>query len=91
MSKIWVVAGDAKQADAWIRSDLDRRWDAGEKTISKSEYVYLHDATRIRGHRNPRGVFIGTWRQRPDIRDIVETLLIASDDNQVLKGIYHEL
>jgi hypothetical protein len=92
MSKIWVVAGDARQADVWIRSDLDRRWDAGEKTISKSEYVYVCGPKSLRGIKNPRGVFVGTWRQRPDIRSIVETLMICSNNNNIdLNRIYHEL
>lgn len=91
MSKIWVIAGNASQADAWIKSDLDRRWDAGEKTISRSSYIQLVSPNHLRGISNPRGVFVGTWRQRKDIQDIVETLMLCSDNNQVLKGIYHEL
>ena len=92
MSKIWVVAGNYNQAQGWIKKDLDRRWDAGETTISKSEYVFVHDVVQLRGHSNPRGVFVGTWRQRPDIRGIVETLVMQSHNNNIdLNRIYYEL
>ena len=78
MSKIFVIAGNKYQAEDWIKKNLEKRAMSGETTISRSQYVYVDDATKLRGIRDPRGVFIGTWRERWDIREVVETLMIQS-------------
>lgn len=78
MSKIFVIAGNKYQAEDWIKKNLEKRAMSGETTLSRSEYVFVDDASRLRGYRDPRGVFIGTWRERWDIREVVETLLTQS-------------
>jgi hypothetical protein len=76
--KKFVVAGNHVQAEDWIKKDLEKRAMRGETTLSRSEYVFVDDASRLKGIKDPRGVFIGTWRDRWDIREVVETLLTQS-------------
>jgi hypothetical protein len=75
MSKKLVIGGNSEQARHWIIQDLERRERAGETTLSLSEYTIVHRADQLRGLRNPDGVFIGTWRERRDLAEIVEHLL----------------
>lgn len=79
MSKIFVIAGSYFQAEEWIKSNLEKRSNSGVTTLSRSEYVYVSNASDIRGYHNPHGVFIGTWKERHDIREIVQALMVQSD------------
>lgn len=78
MSKFFVIAGNKVQADIWIKKDIEKRISCGETSMTLSHYVYVHDAKQLRGVSNPHGVFIGTWKERWDIREVVETLITQS-------------
>jgi hypothetical protein len=52
-----------------------------------SHYRYIADPDMVRGLRDPHGVFIGSFRQRKDIIQIVENLIIASTRNQTLLNL----
>lgn len=77
MAKKYVIAGNRDQASQWIKTDLEKRSKAGETTLSWSDYVIVNDSMKLRGVRDPRGVFVGTWRERPDVVEILDALLIA--------------
>lgn len=78
MSKIFVIAGTREQANQWIKSNLEKRSKSGVTTLSWSDYVIVNDPVKVRGYSDPHGVFIGTWRDRPDIEEIVEHLFMSS-------------
>lgn len=84
--KKFVIAGNHVQAEVWIKRDLDKRVLRGETTLSRSEYIYVVDASQLRGYKNPHGVFVGTWKERWDIKDIVETLMIQSSNANAALG-----
>lgn len=77
MSKIFVIAGTREQANQWIKSNLEKRSKSGVTTLSWSDYVIVNDPVKVRGYSDPHGVFIGTWRDRPDIEEIVEHLFLS--------------
>lgn len=72
--KTFVIAGNHEQAKHWINNHLKKRQAAGETTLSSSEYVIVHGSDVLRGRGEVHGVFIGTWRERGDIEEIVEIL-----------------
>ncbi len=74
--KKFVIAGTNHEANDWIRRDMEKRHISGITTLSRSEYVYVADPIVLRGFRDPHGVFIGTWRERKDIKLVVETLFL---------------
>ena len=76
MSKRLVIGGNSEQARYWILSDLERRKNAGETTLSLSEYTIVHRPDQLRGLRNPDGIFIGTWSERKDLVEIIDGLAI---------------
>lgn len=71
-----VIGGNSQEARTWILSDLERRQEAGETTLSLSEYTILHRADQLRGLRNPNGIFIGTWSERKDLAEVIDGLAI---------------
>lgn len=76
--KTYVIAGNAFQANDWIKSNIEKRISGGETTLSMSEYTYVSDQKQLFGIKDPHGVFVGTWRDRIDIYEIVQTLIWAS-------------
>lgn len=58
----------------------------------RQNYIYVNGPDSIRGHRNPKGFFYGRWREREDIKHIVEVLRVSSyPSNPVLNRISAEL
>ena len=90
--KFFVIAGNHEQARRWIKKECDRRWASGDTAVTLSDYIYVDDVSRIKGYSNPHGKFIGTWKERWDIREIVEQLLISTmPPNPTLIQIRKEL
>lgn len=75
--KKYVIAGNQKQALDWIKQDTYKRHSAGITDASMSDYVVVANVDRLRGVTDPHGVFIGTWRERDDVLEIVEALFMA--------------
>lgn len=76
--KTFVIAGTLEQARTWIRMDADRRYAAGNTSISLSDYVAIDHITRLKGYSNPHGMFVGTWWERNDILEIIAHLSFQS-------------
>jgi hypothetical protein len=79
--KTLVIAGTYEQAQLWIQNDLAKRSAAGETTLSQSEYTIVHNPDQLRGMRDPNGVFVATWRERKDIFEILNMLLVNMRDD----------
>lgn len=91
MSKKFVIAGNHEQAKHWINNHLKKRQAAGETTLSSSEYVIVHGSDVLRGRGEVHGVFIGTWRERKDIEEIIEILTRINGDGAGLKRVRNEI
>jgi hypothetical protein len=76
--KTIVVAGNYNQGLNWAEKDCKVRWNNGNTSISLSEYIIVSSVEQLRGIRDPHGVFVGTWREREDIKEIVATLFTQS-------------
>lgn len=68
--KTLVIAGSAIEAQGWIIQDL------GKKYPRMSDYSIVYNADQLRGIRDPKGVFVGTWRNRKDIFEVLNMLLV---------------
>lgn len=78
MNKIFVIAGTAREATDWVRDNLQKRIANGESPIGISEYAYVANQNQLFGIKDPHGVFVGNWLGRPDILEIVQTLIHCS-------------
>lgn len=90
MSKTFVIAGNHAHARMWIKEDADKRWRAGETSITLSDYIYVSGPEQLRGYSDPHGVFIGNWYERKDIREILTILsqyAYPNGNSGILKAI----
>jgi len=65
-NKIFVVAGNYEQYKDWVKRNL-----AENTSISLSNFVYVNGPEVFRGFNQVHGYFVGSYRTRPDIREIV--------------------
>jgi len=90
--KTFVVAGNKDQAMTWIRNDINKNATTTGIWKSLSDYIIVHRPEQIRGFSDPHGVFVGTWKARADIKDIVELLIVSSTTpNESLINIRKDL
>jgi len=81
--RVWVVAGTEGQFYDYIKD---------KPLNSDKKYFYVYSPDTLRGFVNPHGVFVGSWRYRKDIGDILHELNIRSSvTNPTVKKLLHEL
>ena len=78
-NKIYVIAGNRAEYEQFIKRKAQQLWDDGNKSISLSDFVFVHSSERLRGMRNVHGYFIGTFAQRSDIEDLKQQLCIINN------------
>lgn len=91
MTKIYVVAGNHNEAYEYINRKIAERISNGETPNKIGDYVYVESIGRLTGISNPHGVFVGSWRERKDILDIVFELIMHSTESTKLREIHDEL
>jgi hypothetical protein len=74
-----VIAGNMNEAQYWIIQDLGKRY-PNNTSLSMSDYIIVHNVDQLRGRRDPTGIFIGTWRERKDIFELLNMLLVNMRD-----------
>jgi hypothetical protein len=70
--RVWVIAGNEHQYHDYVR---------GKPLNGDKKYSYVYRPETLRGFANPHGVFIGTWKGRDDIIQILDMLIISTHDN----------
>jgi hypothetical protein len=76
--KQYVICGDSREYFDYLK-----RTNTGTHT-----HVYLHDAEQIRGLSEVHGVFVGSWRERPEINDIIWAIRVINDKHPLSKEQY---
>jgi hypothetical protein len=93
-TKYYVIAGHVSEYTAFAKRKSQEMWDAGNTNITMSHFVYVSDYKILMGLRHPTGFFVGSWKNRPDIGDILAMLKVicTSDPNKIgsLLKIYEE-
>lgn len=75
--KIFVVAGHVSEYTYWVKNNIDKYY-AKNSSMSLSNFVYVSGPETFRGFREVHGVFVGSFRNRQDIRDIVREIRIIN-------------
>lgn len=86
---IYVVAGNFIQYKEYVMNktqnvDTGTRiiaYSSEELQISDTIYKYLSSVDQLRGIKDPKGVFYGTYYMRPDICDIIQQISIRKHKN----------
>lgn len=74
MRKYFVIAGYYHQAQHWINNNHSK--------LSTQDYypIIITDVIQLIGISDPNGIFIGDWKERVDIIDILQQLIISTQD-----------
>ena len=90
IGKYLVIAGNHGEFNTFIRRKSEELWSPGSN-ISFSNFVYVAGPDQLRGYSNPRGFFVGTWKERKDLEDVFMLLSTAMTDStkrEKLRDIY---
>ena len=89
--KQFVISGTREEFERYRNRKFQEKAMAGEDA-NMNHWMYVRDEMVLRGWVNPHGVFIGTYRNRPDLLDIVRTLMMQSSvTNPVVEKLWNEL
>lgn len=75
--RLFVIAGTYDEFKYYTR----------DKVLDK-HYVYVLRSESLHGFRDIHGVFIGTWRERSDIIQILDTLITRTNNVDTIKDLY---
>lgn len=67
----WVIAGTFEQANLYSKQNRE----------DGVVYKFLSRPEMLRGISNPHGVFVGSWRSRTDILEILDILVMSSHEH----------
>lgn len=82
--RCWVIAGNHDQYQQYVNRK--------SKEIDGVKFSYVSRPETLRGFVNPHGVFIGSWRSRDDILEILEMLLVSTNtDTSKLQRLKNEV
>lgn len=91
LPKVFVIAGNQEQFRVYKEKLIRERIDAGISDFRYSDIIYVHGTNTFRGIRNPQGVFIGTWRDRSDIIEIFDQLMVCMEPNTIGRKVVSDL
>jgi hypothetical protein len=79
--KIYVIPGTHTEGAMYAKEQCQLRWNSGDTSACLSDYVVVEygRVDKLRGVRNPHGMFVGTWREREDLHDICIQLNLSHD------------
>ena len=71
--RYFIVAGTHAEYQSWVMSNVFRFPQA-------TDFMWVQSSVVFRGYTNPHGFFVGTFRDRSDLYEIVSTIIICSPD-----------
>jgi hypothetical protein len=77
--KTYVIAGTNYEANYWISVDLGKKY-LFNTSLNMSDYIIVSSPDQLMGMRDPTGIFVGTWRERKDIFELLNRLLVNMID-----------
>jgi len=87
--RYFIVCGNYEQFRDFSKKKHQELTNSGI-LVEITDFIYA-TVDSIRGHRNPRGWFYGTWRERSDIGDILTLLMVSTDKpSETLLSLYVE-
>ena len=85
--KLFIICGNHQEYQEFVNKKISSLTESFRIT----DFVYVSSPKAFVGHSNPHGWFIGTWRELPDIREILQTLLTCYHNNSVPQSIIDAL
>ena len=70
-ARYFIVAGTHAEYQSWVMSNVFR-------FPQSTDFMWVQSSVVFRGYTNPHGFFIGTFRYRADLHEIVQTIIMCS-------------
>jgi hypothetical protein len=80
IDRLYIISGTNEQYLNFVKRKVSESWNVGDTDISMSNFVYVRSPDQLRGIRDPRGYFIGTWYENPNIVQILNQLVVSMSD-----------
>lgn len=80
---LFIIAGNRKEYQQWVRKQIENR-----STLCSKTMIYVDGPQTFLGWRDINGYFVGSYRDREDIEDI---LIRLDATNGKTVGYYSEL
>lgn len=80
--KYFVIAGNRSEYMDFVHKKVNEL--IHSTTISFSDFVYVDSSDNLRGIMDPKGWFVGSWREKKDINQIIMQLALAKRNRALL-------
>ena len=70
-ARYFIVAGTHAEYQRWVMSNVFR-------FPPSTDFMWVQGSVVFRGYTNPHGFFVGTFRSRADLYEIVTTIIMCS-------------
>jgi len=81
--KLFIICGNHQEYQEFVNKKISSLTESFRIT----DFVYVSSPKAFVGHSNPHGWFIGTWRELPDIREILEVMATCYHDQKVPESV----
>lgn len=75
--KYFVIAGTRSEYMAFVHKKVNELFQRGQTSITFSHFVYVDSVDNLKGYSNPTGWFVGSWREKKGINEIIVQLFLA--------------
>ena len=75
LQRLFIIAGNRAEYYQWVSKNRDRF-----PYLGLLDFIWVSDLTVFRGQTSPHGYFVGTYRQRPDLEELLAGILVCSPD-----------
>lgn len=82
--KYFVIAGNRSEYMDFVHKKVNELFQCGQTSITFSHFVYVDGVDNLKGYSDPRGWFVGSWREKKGINEIIVQLFFAKRDYALL-------
>ena len=87
MSKYFVICGTRQEYNEFIQKKALELFGQGDTSVSLSDFVYVNSSEQLVGRVDPHGWFVGTWKDRSNIHEILHEMRMRYYSKELPEGL----
>ena len=72
--KYYVICGNRQEYNEFIQRKAMELFGQGYTSVSLSDFIFVNSSDQLVGKVDPHGWFVGSWRDRSNIHQILHVL-----------------
>ena len=80
-NRLFIISGNKQEYNDFCRVAIEK------KIYEGYHFVWVSGPDSLRGYSNPSGICTGSWRTRPDIKDILYQLQVSSYEPDKIRQV----